>query len=109
MNPDYLHGPGLRENVGVNVHHQVASRCVLHDEADVLSRLEAGKQVDQEGMPHTVDCLEDPFLAHQAAKERTPPRQLHRILVRAKNHRLMTNMFTCPLRPGPRCLPSSGP
>lgn len=71
-NPEHLHGPGFREDVGVDVHHQVASRCVLHDEADVLRRLEARKQVDQEGMPHAVDRLEDPLLAHQAGEERTP-------------------------------------
>lgn len=106
---EHLHGPGLGEDVGVDVHHQVASRCVLHDEADVLRRLEARKQVDQEGMPHAVDRLEDPLLAHQAAKERTPLREPRRILARAENHRFTANILTCPLRPGPRCLPSSGP
>ena len=28
-------GPGLREDVGVDVHHQVAAGCVLHHKADV--------------------------------------------------------------------------
>lgn len=29
-------GARLAEHVGVNVHHQVTARCVLHHEADVL-------------------------------------------------------------------------
>lgn len=86
-NAAHLHGSGLGENVGVDVHHQVASRCVLHDEADVLRRLEARKQVDQEGVPHAVDRLEDPLLTHQAAKERRPLREQRLVLARVKNHR----------------------
>jgi len=61
------HSAGLSEDVGVNVHHEVASRCVLHDEAHVLRRLEAGEQVDQEGVARAGDRLKDPLLAHQAA------------------------------------------
>lgn len=46
----------------MDVHHEVATIGVLHDEADVLGRLEAGEQVDEEGVLAAVDDLEDAFL-----------------------------------------------
>jgi len=64
------HGSGLGENVSVDVHHQVAARCVLHDETDVLLRLETRKQVDQERVADAVDRFENPLLAHQTGKKR---------------------------------------
>lgn len=68
--PGHSHGPGLRENVSMDVHHQVASCCVLHDKAHVLLCLKTRKQVDQEGMADTVHRFEDPLLTHQARKGR---------------------------------------
>lgn len=60
-----LHSAGLREDVGVDVHHKVASSGVLHDKAHVLAGLEAGEQVDQERVPHAVHRLKDALLAHE--------------------------------------------
>lgn len=60
-----VHSPRLCEDVGVDVHHQVASCCVLHDKAHVLCRLEAGEQVDQEGMVRQVHDLEDALFTHE--------------------------------------------
>lgn len=54
------------------MHHQVASRCVLHDKTNMLLRLETREQVDQERMANTVDRFENPLLAHQTGKERRP-------------------------------------
>ena len=58
-------GPGLREDVGVDVHHEVAAGGVLHNEADVGVRLEAGEHVDEEGVPHRVGHFEDPLFGQQ--------------------------------------------
>ena len=60
------------------VHHEVAADGVLHDEADVGLRLEAGEEVDQERVPHAVGRLKDSLLAHQAAVK---PVQIDRRLV----------------------------
>lgn len=61
-------GPGLGENISVDVHHQVASRRILHDETNMFRCLEARKQVDQEGVADAVDRLKNPFLTHEADK-----------------------------------------
>lgn len=66
----HSHSPGLRENISVDVHHQVASSRVLHHKANVLLRLETRKQVDQERVTDAVDRFKDPLLAHQTGKER---------------------------------------
>lgn len=62
-------GLGLREDVLVDVDHQVAARQVLHDEAHVVTGLEAAVEVDQEGVSRGVDHLEDPLLTHEAVRE----------------------------------------
>lgn len=64
------HGSRLREDVSVNVHHEVSARRVLHDKTHVLRRLEAREQVDQEGVVGAVDRLKDPLLTHQTADSR---------------------------------------
>lgn len=64
----HSHGPRLGENVSVNMHHQVASRRVLHDKTNVFLRLEARKQVDQEWVADAVDRFENPLLAHQTGR-----------------------------------------
>lgn len=51
----------------MDVHHKVASGCVLHDETHMLRCLETGKQVDKERMVGQVHDLEDPLLAHETA------------------------------------------
>lgn len=61
----YVHSSWLGEDVGVDVHHQVTSRRVLHDKTHMLWSLEACKQVDQEGVLRHVDRLEDALLTHQ--------------------------------------------
>lgn len=60
----HVHGSWLREDVCVDVHHQVTSCCVLHNKTHVLWSLEARKQVDQEGMVGQVHNLKDALLAH---------------------------------------------
>lgn len=67
---DHSHGPGLREDISMDVHHQVAASCILHDKTNVLLRLETRKQVDQEGMADAVDRFKNPLLAHQTGGER---------------------------------------
>lgn len=63
-NHRYIHGSGLCEDVSVDVHHQVASCCVLHDKTHMLRSLEARKQVDEEGVVRQVHHLKDALLAH---------------------------------------------
>lgn len=60
----YIHGSWLCEDVCVDVHHQIASCCVLHNKTHMLWSLEACKQVDQEGMVRHVHGLKDALLAH---------------------------------------------
>ena len=89
-------GPGLAEDVGVDVHHEVAAGGVLHDEADVGVRLEAGEHVDEEGVPHRVGHFEDPLLGQQrlhlvprddvALLQRLDGEVLASILVPRQNH-----------------------
>lgn len=57
------------EDVVVDVGHEVSSRWVGHDEADVVGRLEAAVQVDQERMSRRVDHLEDPLFTHKAVTQ----------------------------------------
>lgn len=59
----------VAEDVVVDVGHEVAPGRVGHDEADVVGRLEAAVQVDQERMLRCVDHLEDPLFTHQAATQ----------------------------------------
>lgn len=66
----YAHGSRLGEDVRVDVHHQVASRRVLHHKTHVLRRLEAREQVDQERMVRHVHDLEDALLTHQTAGQK---------------------------------------
>ena len=78
-------GPGLGEDVGVDVHHQVAAGRVLHHKADVALQhgchllqclkekkmkdpnlcLEAGEEIDEEGVSHRVCHFKDPLLSQQ--------------------------------------------
>ena len=72
------------ENIRVNVHHQVTSRCILHDKTNVLLVemirksvkfllslfasyfcLETREQIDQERMTHRVGDFENSLLAQQ--------------------------------------------
>lgn len=55
-------GSGLREDIGVDVHHEVPAGRVLHHEADVTVRLEARKHVDEERVTHGVGHFEDALL-----------------------------------------------
>lgn len=64
----HLHSPGLRENISVDVHHQVSSCCILHHKTNMLLCLETGKKVDQERVADAVDGFKDPLLAHQTEK-----------------------------------------
>lgn len=64
------HGARLGKDVGMDVHHEVSSRCVLHDKTHMFGRLEACKQVDQERVVGTVDGLKDPLLTHQTGDRR---------------------------------------
>ena len=59
-------GPILVEHLLVNMHHEIATVGILHHKADMLGRLKASEQVDQERMLPTVDDLEDALLRHQA-------------------------------------------
>lgn len=59
------HSTWLRKDVGMYVHHEVSSCCVLHDKTHMFGRLETCKQVDQEGVVGAVDGLKDPLLTHQ--------------------------------------------
>lgn len=61
----YVHGSRFCEDVCVDVHHQVSTRCVFHNKTHMLRCLEAGKQVDQEGMMGHIHGLKDALLAHQ--------------------------------------------
>lgn len=53
----------------MNVHHEVSSRCILHDEAYMLFGLEASEEIHQERVPNTVHSLKDPLLTHEAVVE----------------------------------------
>lgn len=62
----HLHRAHFREHVCMNVHHQVSSCCVLHDETHMLLGLETSEEVHQERMPNTIHGLKDSLLAHEA-------------------------------------------
>lgn len=62
----HSHRAWLREHVCMNVHHQVSSCCVLHDETHVLLGLETSEEVHQERMSNAVHSLKDSLLAHEA-------------------------------------------
>lgn len=62
-------GLGLREDVLVDLHHEVAPRRKLSHEAGMAGGLEAGEEGQQEGMPCVAHSLQDPLLAVQAAGE----------------------------------------
>lgn len=62
-------GLGLREDVLVDLHHEVTTGCKLGHEAGVAGGLEAGKEGEQEGVPRAAHRLQDAFLAIQAAME----------------------------------------
>lgn len=64
----HVHGARLREDVGVDVHHQVTSSRVLHNKTHVLWSLEAREQVDQERVVRHVHDLKDALLAHETAR-----------------------------------------
>ena len=49
----------------MDVHHEVATGGVFHDEAHVRTGLEAGKHVDKERVPHRIGHLEDSLLGKQ--------------------------------------------
>lgn len=51
----------------MDVDHEVTAWQILHDEAHMVTRLEAAVQVDQEGVSGGIDHLEDPLLTHEAA------------------------------------------
>lgn len=55
----------------MDVHHEVSSRCVLHDKTHMFRRLEACKQVDQERVVGAVDGLKNPLLTHQTKDKQT--------------------------------------
>lgn len=58
-------GALLVKDLLVDVHHEIATVGVLHHEADVLGRLEAGEQVDEERMVAAIDNLEYALLGHK--------------------------------------------
>lgn len=59
-----IHKPcsGLLEDIGVNVHHEIATTGVLHHKEDMGLGLEAAAQVDQEWVLHGIDSFKDPLL-----------------------------------------------
>lgn len=59
-------GLGLREDILVDLHHEVATSCKLGHEAGMAGGLEAGKEGEQEGVPRAAHGLQDAFLAIQA-------------------------------------------
>lgn len=61
-------GLGLGEDVFMDLHHEVATRCKLSHEAGVAGGLEAGEEGEQEGVPRAAHSLQDPLLAVQAAR-----------------------------------------
>ena len=58
-------GPGLAEHVRVDVHHEITAGRVLHHEAHVARRLEAGEHVHEERVAHGVGHLEDALLGQE--------------------------------------------
>lgn len=64
----YLHSPRLGEYIGMDVHHKVSARCVLHDKAHMLRCLEASEEVHQERVLRGVHYLKDPLFTHQTDK-----------------------------------------
>lgn len=74
MTKQNSHSTLLRKDVCMYVHHEVSSCRVLHDKTHMFWRLEACKQVDQEGMVGAVDDLKDPLLTHQTGDGQTEER-----------------------------------
>lgn len=78
---EHSRGSGFRKDVGVNVHHQVPAGGVLHHKANVLRRLETGKEVHQKGVPHTIHSLKNSFFTHQAERENIYKSLFFKVLV----------------------------
>lgn len=74
MTKQNSHSTLLRKDVCMYVHHEVSSCRVLHDKTHMFWRLEACKQVDQEGVVGAVDDLKDPLLTHQTGDGQTEGR-----------------------------------
>lgn len=58
---------GLREDVLMDLHHEVTTWRKLSHKAGVAGGLEAGKEGQQEGVSRAAHGLQDPLLAVQAA------------------------------------------
>lgn len=59
-------GMGLREDILMDLHHEVTTRCKLCHKACVAGGLEAGEEGEQEGVPRAAHGFQDAFLAIQA-------------------------------------------
>lgn len=66
----YSHSSRFREDVGVNVHHQVPTCRILHHKAHMLFCLETRKKVHQKGVPDAIHSLKNSFFTHQAVKRK---------------------------------------
>lgn len=61
-------GLGLREDVLMDLHHEVTARRELGHKAGVAGGLEAGEEGKQERMPCAAHSLKDSLLTVQAAR-----------------------------------------
>ena len=66
ISPKYLHCSWFREDISVNMHHEIPTSSILHYKAHVIFGLETGKEVHQKGMPYTVHSFKNSFFTHEA-------------------------------------------
>lgn len=65
----YSHCSGFREDISVNVHHQIPTSSIFHYKAYVIFGLETSKKVHQEGMSYTIHSFKYSLFTHQAANK----------------------------------------
>lgn len=65
----YSHCSGFREDISMNVHHQVPTSSIFHYKAHVIFGLETSKKVHQEGVSYTIHSFKYSLFTHQAANK----------------------------------------
>lgn len=67
----YSHCSWFREDISMNVHHQIPTSSIFHYKANVIFGLETSKKVHQEGVSDTIHSFKYSFFTHQAANRKT--------------------------------------
>lgn len=70
----YSHCSWFREDISMNVHHQIPTSSIFHYKANVIFGLETSEKIHQEGMSYTIHSFKYSLFAHQAANRKKKPK-----------------------------------